>query len=842
MNWSILGAILTKDARSLLPLVAPIALLFLADALIIRLDLWPLWSILGTMLLLLAFAVLIIAVFQVDSPASLTEDWLCRPVRKRELVGAKVLLVLVTVYVPHAIGSIAADLHLGLPWSAMLLDAVLLPDELFLACLPVLMLIAITTRTFIQAFGVLFAIFVCVFMIPTPFLRPPGPLDPGIAEGLTAAGMLWLAMAPARLASLALVLLGFWLVYWRRNLVLARALIAATVCIIVLAFVLPMLLLPWKSTFALQAAAGPSPPADASRISLRSLRACFPAALRSRQSSDVAFVTAGNGLPLWDDERLGNAGPAAVAFVTAIEAQGLPLDWRAKLNYAQANYSAGGVPIESLRPSTYITDSRGGAALTHVWMLPESTLRRLQGVQPQLQLDYSLTLLRPIDHRLPTDGRPRTLPGIGWCSARVDEPGNRVEVDCFAAITHPAQVSAQLDGIPASRVYDDINFAPSWAQQPYGRRIQLAINQARLAKHDTITVTAWQVAGSLDKSLLLPGILGDELGNCPLPAERDELRQARWHDPAPHEAHSITVDQSVQLEVLDFGGTGTPLLLLPGLGATAHSFDELAPLLARQHRVIAMTRRGAGYSSKPGSGYDTPRLAQDVLQVMDAMGLAKVVLVGHSIAGEELTWLGGHHPDRFDALIYLDAAYDRSGDRAAPTAVRMRELGRFLPPEPPIPTQALSDYDALTKLLLERGHLRLPEGELIAFRRVNDPALAGIPNIDARAEQALTAAITRPDYAAVKIPALAIYAFEDPGKPLPPWYDANDEALLASLAERSRLANDLKRDSIELFRRGVQKGQVLEMRNAEHYIFQSNQREVLDAIEQYLDAVLPQRR
>ena len=79
------------------------------------------------------------------------------------------------------------------------------------------------------------------------------------------------------------------------------------------------------------------------------------------------------------------------------------------------------------------------------------------------------------------------------------------------------------------------------------------------------------------------------------------------------------VDEGVQLEVLDFGGTGSPILLLPGLGATAHSFDELAPLLARKHRVIAMTRRGTGYSSKPDFGFDTPRLAQDVLQVMDAM-------------------------------------------------------------------------------------------------------------------------------------------------------------------------------------------------------------------------------
>ena len=179
-------------------------------------------------------------------------------------------------------------------------------------------------------------------------------------------------------------------------------------------------------------------------------------------------------------------------------------------------------------------------------------------------------------------------------------------------------------------------------------------------------MTAWEVAGFLDKSLTLPGILGADPDTCPLPTERGNFSKSRWRDAAPHEAHSITVEEGVQLEVLDFGGTGSPILLLPGLGATAHSYDELAPLLARKHRVVAMTRRGTGYSSKPDFGFDTPRLAQDVLQVMDAMRLEKVVLVGHSIAGDELTWLGGHHPDRIAALIYLDAAYDRSGDRKAP--------------------------------------------------------------------------------------------------------------------------------------------------------------------------------
>jgi len=834
VNFRILRAIFEKDVRSLLPLVGLTALLFLGDALIVRLDLLPLWSTWNTAVLLVAFAVLIISVFQLDSPASLTEDWLCRPVRKRELLGSKLLLVLSASYLPHAGGTFIADLILGFSVRESFLDAVLLPDKLFLFLLPFLMFTAIVTRTFVQGFGVLFAIFICVIAIPTPFVRPPGPLDLGIRDALLTSGMAWLATVPARLASLGLVVLGFWLVYRRRSLLRARVLMAATVCVTVFLLVLPMALIPWKSTFALQAAIGPAQPADAARITLRNPRACFPAARRMEVSTDAAFVAARNGLPLWGEEELRDAGPESIAFITGIEARGLPLDWRVKLNYAQANYSTGGAPLESLRPSHYITDDRGGGLLAHAWMLPESTLRRLQGAKPQLQLAYSLTLLKPRAHRVPVDGKRHTLPELGWCSAKADEPGNRIDVDCFSAITHPAQISAELNEISASRVYGRVDFAPGLERWPYGERVKLTIGSPRLAKHDTITVTAWEAAGFVDESLTLPGILGDDIETCPLPTSGgNRFEQPRWRDTAPHETQSITVDAGVQLEVLDFGGTGSPILLLPGLGATAHSFDELAPLLARKHRVIAMTRRGTGYSSKPDFGFDTPRLGQDVLEVMDAMRLTKVLLVGHSIAGDELTWLGGNHPERFGGLIYLDAAYDRAGDGSSLRGTRLRELNRGLPPQPPIPPEAMRNFDAMTRLLADRGHVRLPEGELIAFFNMNNPTLAGTPAIDARTQQAIKAALEKPAYAALKVRALAIYAFDDPDKPLPPWYDANDKALLANLAEISRATRAMKRENVERFRSEVRNGTVLEVPNSGHYIFQSNPGEILQAIERF---------
>ena len=840
MNLKVFGAILKKDVQSLFPLVMLTTLLFLADGLVVRLDLLPVWSMYNAPVIVFVLAMLFLSVFQLDSAASLTDDWLCRPVGKRELLAAKLALVLCAVYLPRAIGTFIADLSLGLPMAQALPDAVLLQDELSLFLLPILLFTAIVTRTLVQGFGVLLAIFIGVFAIPTPFVRPPGPLTPGIRDALLTSGMQWLATMPAKLASIVLVAIGLWLVYWRRRVAPARVLMALTVCVTLLLVLLPMGLLPWRSVFAFQGAVSTAPASDTARIYLRNPRACFPAARRAELLTDAAVVAARSGLSLWDEEELRDAGPDSIAFFTRIEPRGLPLDWRVKLNYVQAEYSAGGASLYSLRPARYITDDVGGESLAHAWMLPESAVRRLQAGQPQLELTYSLTLLKPREYRVPADGKRHALSGLLYCSAKVDEADDRIEVDCFSAFEPSVQISAELNEISASRVYGRVDFAPAWAQWPYSRRVRLAIRSPRLATHDSVTVTAWDAAGTLVKALMMPGVLGAPADTCPLPTTGgDRFQASRWRDGAPHAAQSITVEAGVQLEVLDFGGTGSPILLLPGLGATAHSYDELAPPLGRNHRVVAVTRRGTGYSSKPDFGFDTPRLAQDVLKVMDAMGLEKVMLVGHSIAGDELTWLGGHHPERFAGLIYLDAAYDRSGDPKAPAAKRLRELGRLLPPEPPVPPQALLSFEAMTKMLVERGHVPLPEGELIAFHRMTDPHLAGSPSIDARTQQAISAAIQPPDYAALKIPALAIYAFEDPKAPLPPWYDPNDKEAIANLAERSRIGDTMKRQSIEVFRRSVEKGEVLEMQNATHSIFQSNPREVLEAIEQFARKLQP---
>ena len=88
-----------------------------------------------------------------------------------------------------------------------------------------------------------------------------------------------------------------------------------------------------------------------------------------------------------------------------------------------------------------------------------------------------------------------------------------------------------------------------------------------------------------------------------------------WRDPSPHTISFVTVDRNVRLEVLDWGGSGWPLVLLTGLGDNAHVFDDCAPKLTPDYHVLGITRRGYGASTIAPSGYDANRLGTDVIAV-----------------------------------------------------------------------------------------------------------------------------------------------------------------------------------------------------------------------------------
>src|SRR5579875_2260912 len=83
--------------------------------------------------------------------------------------------------------------------------------------------------------------------------------------------------------------------------------------------------------------------------------------------------------------------------------------------------------------------------------------------------------------------------------------------------------------------------------------------------------------------------------------------------PTEPRASFVTVEPGVRSEVLDWGGSGRPLVFLAGAGQDAHVFDTSAPKLHPKHHVYGMTRKGTGKSSVPapsGDNYSADRLGE----------------------------------------------------------------------------------------------------------------------------------------------------------------------------------------------------------------------------------------
>lgn len=183
---------------------------------------------------------------------------------------------------------------------------------------------------------------------------------------------------------------------------------------------------------------------------------------------------------------------------------------------------------------------------------------------------------------------------------------------------------------------------------------------------------------------------------------------AAWHDPSPHKVSFVSVAPGVRLEVLDWGGSGPPLVFLAGLQDVAHGFDDFAPRFTDVRRVYGGTRRGYGASSPPAGGYDLATGLSDLLAVLDSLHLDRVALAGHSMAGDELTGLAASHPERVDRLVYLDAAYDHS---------ELVPLLADYPTPPPMTVADSASPSAVQAYRLRTFGMHIPEGQVRAIGR-----------------------------------------------------------------------------------------------------------------------------
>ena len=252
----------------------------------------------------------------------------------------------------------------------------------------------------------------------------------------------------------------------------------------------------------------------------------------------------------------------------------------------------------------------------------------------------------------------------------------------------------------------------------------------------------------------------------------------------PKEGPSRPADQftsvnGVKLHFLDWGGKGDVLLFLPGLGDSVHRFDGFAPSFVDHFRVLGLTRRGQGQSEQPSSGYDTRTLVEDIREFLNRFKIARVTLIGHSIAGVEMTKFAELYPDRLAKLVYLDAGMDGARGRDAAARANL--------PRPEFPSDAIAAID----------------------REASQTSLA-----------------------AIRVPALAFFVLYDSFPDDPNW----DEKTRKWTLEAFRVYEPLKRQTIDEFKSQVRRGRVIELHDTNHFFFLDPKRtaQVIREIRQFL--------
>ena len=475
MSWQILR----KDLVLLWPLVALSALAqWGLDVLMLAADRTPdshdLLSIarLFVLVVVLAIALAISQAVHQDPIPGTRQDWLIRPIRRRDVLLAKLLFVLAAVQLPMLLGDVLEMIAQGFSFSHAAMAALSRNLVVFVALsLPGLGFAAITRNT-AQFVGIAIAYFLAIAGATFLFsvVSRNGGANPATNPiGWTAVAWVPQALAPLMLAAGALVAL--FLLYVKRRIALAHCLFPMFAVLSALATILP-----WGWVFALEKAAAGPPVVNAVKISID------PEAPRYRPAAGESLddYTVGNaqvelrGRSPGDIETANRTRRAEhdVTILIPIRMAGLPagaLPWvdRAVVILRRQD---GQVVFQGRGDDLKLDETQTGSspALAYVAVrMHGSAYEALKDTAVTAEVDYSLSVLRP---RQPVeiaalDARAH-LPGFGQCTTDRDSDGDDVELRCLQAGEAPSCIAATLQDPATGRRNPETRIcAPNYA--PY---------------------------------------------------------------------------------------------------------------------------------------------------------------------------------------------------------------------------------------------------------------------------------------------------------------------------------------------------------------------------------------
>ena len=455
-QWGLYGLVFAMDAAPQSPYLRPIAQL-------------------SVMVVFLAMVFAIALSVQQEPIPGTRQDWLVRPVRRRDLLLAKLLFVLVAVQAPMFLGDVVGAMARGFPFAEAAGAALGRNLLLFVTVsLPALAFAAMTRTVaqFVSAGIAYFIATVAVMMVLSLAARVTGQEQ--VTNPLAWTGVAWIPQTIARIVLAAGAVVAVLLLYFRRRVALARGVFPAFALLSVLT-----VLLPWNWIFALQTAAAPAPAGPPVALALD------PAAPRYRPAPGESADTyapgaaqvqlrgrAAGDIPAETRARLarGDIVVYAPLHITGLAAGARPWADRAVVRLR----SAGGRVLFEGRGDDLKLDrgvpAGGGLRAYEAIRIPALVYEQAKDRPVTLEIDVSLTVLqpRPMLSMAALDADAR-LPGLGRCTSGRDSDGDEIELRCLTPGSPPSCLSAALDDPAAGRRNPDVLIcAPNYA--PYATR------------------------------------------------------------------------------------------------------------------------------------------------------------------------------------------------------------------------------------------------------------------------------------------------------------------------------------------------------------------------------------
>jgi hypothetical protein len=348
---------------------------------------------------------LVMELAQLDPLVGAGQDWVARPIRRMDLLLAKVLFLLVAV-VPLVLMETAQNMAAGVPLGRSLAGATLDSfSELVSNGLPILAFASL----FRNATETIAATFIAVLAKIAIGYVVQGNGNFPLTGAETGSGINWLVDMGESWVYFAGALVVLAIQYFRRKTIRARWVAALVLLITSLA---P--LLPWQCAFAVEQRLSPMPGAGASvsiffhpsdgRASRTVSGVCIPVA--------ISGIAAGSWLN-FDG-------------VKASMLDGDNVVWSGRL----PEFNDSGAPIGTRRIRANLEDATNAGMCQRI-DIPQDVLTRYENRLVRVRLDYSLTLFgADISYAMPASDGDQRMPGVGWCKTRVKDGPDQLELGC----------------------------------------------------------------------------------------------------------------------------------------------------------------------------------------------------------------------------------------------------------------------------------------------------------------------------------------------------------------------------------------------------------------------------